>query len=141
MNFSTHNKYRQGAATTGAGTSEVDGDIIDMQNYEGVIWICKFGTAATGNQLQAQQGADSGMSDAADLIGTLTTVGSSDEIVYLDLYRPRERYVRCQVQRGTSTTIDWCIAIQYGPKKLPVDNDVAGTIAGERHISPAEGTV
>jgi hypothetical protein len=42
--------------------------------------------------------------------------------------------------RGTSTTIDWGIAIPYAARKKPVDNTVAGTIHGELHASPAEGT-
>jgi hypothetical protein len=134
-------KIMQGAATTAAGTSEVDGATIDTAGLEGVLFIAKFGTAATDNTLQAQQGADSGLSDAADLIGTSVAVGASDEIVWLDLYRPQERYVRVQVERGTSTTLDWCVALGYCPRVTPVDNTTAGTIAGEAHISPAEGTV
>ncbi len=140
MNLSTNTRYREGAATTAAGTTTINGAEVDMVGYEGVLWICKFGTAATDNQLKAQQDTVTGMAGAADLLGTLTTVGASDEIVYLDLYRPLERFVRVVVLRGTSTTIDWCVAIQYGPMKGPVDNDVAGTIAGELHIGLAEGT-
>ena len=141
MNLSRQVAIESGAATTGAGTTEVDGATIDTSGFEGVLFIAKFGTAASNNTLQAQQGAASNLSDAADLEGTSVTVGSSDELVYLDLYRPRERYVRIQAERGTSTTLDWCVAIKYGARKQPVDNDTAGTIAGEVHVSPAEGTV
>jgi hypothetical protein len=141
MNLSRQVKIAQGAATTTAGTSEIDGATIDMEGYEGVLFVAKFGTAAANNSLQAQQDSDSAMGSPADLEGTLVTVGASDEIVYLDVYKPTERYVRCQVERGTSTTLDWCVAIRYGARKLPVDNDTAGTIAGELHVSPAEGTV
>lgn len=139
MNLSKSVKISQGAATTTAGTSEVDGDGIDMSGYEGCLFICKFGTAASGNTLQAQQSQDN--SSYADLEGTLVTVGSSDEIVYLDLVKPQERYARVQAQRGTSSTLDWCVAIRYGARKVPVDNEIAGTIAGETSVSPAEGTV
>jgi len=140
MNLSNIVKMVEGAAVTAAGTSEVVGATIDMQNYEGVLFIAKFGTAASGNNLKAAQGEQSDMSDAADLKGTLVAVGASDEIVWLDLYRPEERYVRALIQRGTSSTLDWCIAIRYDPKKMPVDNTIAGTIAGEVHVSPIEGT-
>lgn len=129
---------KQAAATTAAGTTEIDGASIDMQDKEEVLFIAKFGTAATGNQLQAQQSADD--STWNDLEGTLTTVGSSDEIVWLNIVKPTDRYVRIQVERGTSTTLDWAVAIVGGAKKLPVDNTVSGTIAGEIHITPAEGT-
>lgn len=143
MNLSKQVAISQGAATTAAGTSEIDGAAIDMAGYEGCLFIAKFGTAATDNTLQAQQSTASG-SGYADLEGTLVTVGASDEIVYLDLVKPQEQYVRVQVERGTSTTLDWCVAIRYGAnggRKQPVDNDTAGTIAGEVHVSPAEGTV
>lgn len=128
-------------ATTGAGTSEIDGATIDTAGYEGVLFIAKFGTAASDNTLQAQQGAASDLSDAADLAGTSVGVGSSDEIVWVDLFRPLERYVRVQAERGTSTTLDWGVAILYGARTMAVDNATAGTIAGELHVSPAEGTV
>ena len=138
MSLANTHLIKQAAATTSAGTSEIDGAGIDMLGYEEVLFIAKFGTAATGNQLQAQQSQDD--SSYADLEGTLTTVGSSDEIVFLNLVKPAERYVRIQVERGTSTTLDWAVAILGGAHKLPVDNTVSGTIAGEIHISPAEGT-
>lgn len=142
MQLSNHVKIEQAAATTGAGTSEIDGATIDTAGYEGVLFIAKFGTAAADNTIQAQQGAASNLSDAADLAGTLVSLGgSSDEIVWLDLYRPQERYVRIQVERGTSTTLDWAVAIKYGARNTPVDNTTVGTIAGELSVSPAEGTV
>jgi hypothetical protein len=42
--------------------------------------------------------------------------------------------------RGTSTTLEWCVALKFGAHSMPVDNTVAGTIHGEAHVSPAEGT-
>lgn len=134
-------KIESALATTTAGTSEVDGTTIDTAGYEGVLFVAKFGTAASGNTLQAQQGAASDLSDAADLAGTSVTVGTSDELVWLDLFRPQERYVRVQAERGTSSTVDWGIALKYGARSQPVDNATAGTIAGEVHASPDEGTV
>jgi hypothetical protein len=141
MNLSTRVLIAGALATTTAGTSEIDGATIDTQGYEGVLFIAKFGTAAANNTLQAQQGALANASDMADLAGTSVGVGASDEIVWLDLNKPLERYVRVQAERGTSTTLDWGVAILYGPRTMPTDNTVAGTIHGEVSISPAEGTV
>lgn len=141
MQLSNKVKIESALATTAAGTTEIDGATIDTAGYEGVLFIAKWGTAAAGNFLQAQQGAASNLSDAADLEGTAVGVGASDEIVWLDLYRPRERYVRVQAERGTSSTLDWGVAIKYGARVTPVDNTTAGTIHGELAISPAEGTV
>lgn len=140
VNLSNAVLIKSALATTAAGTSTVTGATLDMQGYEGVLFIAKFGTAATDNQLKAAQGAASDMSDAADLLGTLVGVGASDELVWLDLFRPEERYVRVLALRGTSSTLDWGVALLYGASKEPVDNTVAGTIHGELHISPIEGT-
>lgn len=136
-------EIKSAAATTGAGTSDVNGSEIDMQNYEGVLFIAKFGTAASDNTIKAQQSAEQGGASPdvySDLAGTKVGVGSSDELVWLDIYRPRERFLRMVALRGTSTTLDWAVAIKYGPRKGPVDNTTAGTIHGEAHRSPAEGT-
>lgn len=140
MNLSSHSLFREGIATTGAGTTTINGTEMDMQNFDGVLFIIKFGTAATDNQIKAQQDVVTGMGGAADLLGTLVAVGASDEVLWLDVYRPRERFVRMVALRGTSTTIDWGVAIKYSGRKQPIDNAVAGTIAGELHVSPAEGT-
>ena len=129
----------QAAATTAAGTTEVDGAEIDMSAYEGVLFVVKFGTAAADNTISLQQ-TDTTTSYSADIAGSLITPGASDEIVWVDLYRPTSRYVRVQVQRGTSSTLDWAVAIRYGSHKGPVDNTTSGTIYGETLVSPADGT-
>jgi hypothetical protein len=46
--------------------------------------------------------------------------------------------VRCRVTRGTTTTIDTLVAIQYGPGQLGVAQAAAITL--EQHNVPAEGT-
>lgn len=140
MNLSNAVKISQAAATTTAGTSSVNGTALDMSGYEGVLFIAKFGTAASDNTIHAEQDTASGMGSAADLAGTSVGVGASDEIVWLDLYRPQERYVRMVADRGTSSTLDWAVALQYGSKSQPVDNTIAGTIHGELSVSPSEGT-
>lgn len=128
-------------ATTTAGTSTVTSSAIDMAGYENVICIAKFGTAAADNLLKAQQSSDDGSTDAySDLEGTSVGVGSSDEIVWLDIKRPAKRYIKFLALRGTSTTLDAGIVLRYGSRLLPVDNTTAGTIHGDQFVSPAEGT-
>lgn len=123
---------------TTAGTSAVNSGSVDMAGFEGVIFISSFGTAASNNTVEAAQSTDD--SSFSDLLGSSVTSGSSDEDVWIDVYRPQERYVRAEFARGTSSTLESIWAIQYGAKKLPVDNTTTGTIAGEAHVSPAEGT-
>lgn len=125
-----------------ADTAAVNSDGVDMdQNggYEGVLFLTSFGTPAANNTINAAQGADNS-ADWQDLTGTSVSSGTSDEDVWLDIYRPTDRYVRCEAARGTSTTLESIWAILYGPRSQSVDNTTSGTITGESHVSPAEGT-
>lgn len=141
MNFiSTTAKIRGIAATTTAGTSTVTSSAIDMAGFETAEALAKFGTAAADNTLKAQQSDDDGVADAySDLAGTLVGVGASDEYVWLAV-KPTKRYVKFLALRGTSSTLDDLVAFQGGAREMPVDNTIAGTIHGEAHAWPAEGT-
>lgn len=126
---------------TTAGTSTVTSDAVDTAGYEGCMFITSLGTAAANNTAKAQQSSDDGSTDSyADLEGTSVASGSSDEDVWVDVYKPRERYLKLVVARGTSSTLESIYAILYGPRVMPVDNTTTGTIVGEAHVSPAEGT-
>lgn len=125
-----------------AATSAVNSDIIDMQGFEGVIFLTRFGTAAADNSVKIQSGANSSLTDAADLEDTSVVSGAdpSNEAVYVDVYKPQERYVRLVASRGTSSTLGEIWAIKYGARKLPQTHAVSGTLTGETHVSPDEGT-
>lgn len=133
-------KLTKVADHSAAGVTDVTSAEVDMAGYEGVLFISSFGTAAANNTIKAQQDTVTGMASAADLLGTSVASGTSDEDVWLDIYRPRERFVRVVAARGTSSTLESIWAIQYGGRKQPVDNTTSGTIIGEAHTSPAEGT-
>ncbi|ODN68409.1 hypothetical protein [Methylobrevis pamukkalensis] len=127
-----------------AGQTDQNGAVLDMANFDGVMFIAAFGTLATGavTGLKAQQGQEANLADAADLAGSALDIAASDDnrLLVLDIFRPAERYVRAVVTRGTAdAVIDCVIAIQYGPRRGPVSQDA--TVAGyETHVSPAEGT-
>ena len=72
MNLIKNVKVTRALASVAAGTSDKNSSIIDMQNYEGVIFIAAFGAITSGavTSIKAQQGAASNMSDTADLAGT-----------------------------------------------------------------------
>ena len=124
-----------------ANTGDVTSDSVNMAGYEGVMFFASYGTAATDNLPNLETSNDDGSSDAfTDLAGTEVGVGSSDEDVWVDVINPREQYIRAIFARGTSTTLGDIWALRYGAKKKPVDNTTAGTIHGETHIGPAEGT-
>ncbi len=127
-----------------AGATAQNGTAVDMQNWEGVMFVALFGalTATQVTSIKAQQSTakSSGFSDLEN-----TEVGSLDDddgnkALVLDIKNPRERYVRCVVSRATANAvIDGVVAIQYGPRKMPAAHD-STVVASEAHAGPAEGT-
>ncbi len=126
-----------------AATTDVTCAEVDMAGFDGVLFLTSLGTAAANNTMKAQQDTATGMASAADIEGSAVDLGgASDEDLWLDVYRPRERFVRAVVVRGTSSTCENVWAIQYNAKDgLPISNLTAGTIYGKR-VGPfaAEGT-
>lgn len=131
------------AAATSADTALIS-DAVDMQGFDGVVFITTIATANAAVTLKAQQGnVLSGVNlDAskADLLGTSMVAGANGETLVLDIYRPTDRYVQAVVTRGAATAVGEIYAIQYGGAKRPHDNEVADVIMTETHVSPAEGT-
>lgn len=141
MQLSTEVKLTKVQNHTAAGTSAVTSDSVDMAGFEGVLFLTSFGTAAAGNTLKLQQSSDDGDQDAwSDVAGSSVTSGDSDEDVYIDVFRPTKQFVRVVAARGTSSTLESIWALQYEGSTRPVDNTIAGTIVGELHLSPAEGS-
>lgn len=128
-----------------AGTTASNGAAIDCSDCEGVMFVAQFGTltatAVTG--IKAQQSDDNaGSDDYTDLEGSAQAIADtgSNKCLVLDVYRPRKRYVRAVVTRGTANAvIDGVIAIKYGLRKLAPSLDT--TVAAKKQVSsPAEGT-
>lgn len=139
MNLSKTHKVILAKAGQSADTTTVTSDAIDMANFEGCQFVGSIGTANAGNYAKVQQSSDDAAADAyADLTGTKNTPGDDGDSFLIDIYRPRERYLKCVVTRGASTTTGDIYAILYGPKKKPVSH--GSTIDAETHASPAEGT-
>lgn len=126
-----------------AGTSAVDSSAVDMTGYDGVLFVTSFGTANANNTVKLAVSATSGGS-YADLAGTSVASGSSDEDVWIDMTGgvadAAKPFVRLTAARGTSSTLESIYAIQYKARSLKQTNSVTGTIVGEQHNAPAEGT-
>lgn len=125
-----------------AATTEVTSDPIDMQGFEGVLFVTRFGTAADGNFIKVQQGNEVALGDAHDLKGTKVISGTdpSNEVCAVDIYKPTKRYLRLHATRGTSSTLGDTYAIQYQARKAPPVSTLAGTLIIETRVSPEEGT-
>lgn len=127
-----------------SGSADREGAVLDMKGWDGVLVIAQFGAIATGavTSIKMQQGAAANLSDAADLAGTAQTVADDDDskIKYIDLYQPRERYVRAVVDKdATNACAETVTYVQYRGLEVPAAAHGTG-VAGEAHQSPAEGT-
>lgn len=145
LNLSKEVKVTRVLNAVAAGVSDQNGSVIDMANFDGVVFIAGFGTITSGaaTSIKVQQGKLANGSDMADLEGTGLAIADDDDdkLAALDVYRPQERYVRLVVVRGTqNAVIDGVIALQYKGRKAPVTHDATTVVGTELHISPDEGT-
>lgn len=127
-----------------AGTTDITGATLDMANFEGVLMVVTFGAIVTNavTSIKAQQDSASGMGTAADLEGTAQTVADDDDekTFYINIHKPRERYVRLYVDRATqNATVASATYYQYGARTTPVPSH-GSNVSGEAFVSPAEGT-
>lgn len=128
-----------------AATGTVTSDVLDTAGYDSVLFLTKLGTLTANTVVTAklQQGAESDMSDAADLLGTSIAPDDDDDnkLVIHDINRPQERYLRVVVARGTANAvIENITAVLYNTRTGPVSQSTSYVADSEFHLSPAEGT-
>lgn len=132
-------------AATAAGQTEINGAAVDLSGYEGVMFVAHFGVITVNGvqSLSADQGATSGTATDA-IAGSKVVVADDDDekVAILDIYRPRDRWVRPVIARATADSIvNGCVAYLYGAKKEPPAADGSEAAAGRTLLaSPAEGT-
>jgi hypothetical protein len=133
-------KVTEVLGATVANTTTIPTAEVDMSGYENVVFLCSLGTSAADNGMKVQQDTVTGMGSAADLLGSSVLCNGTGKVVMTEIVKPRERFVRGSVLRGTSTTINSVFAIQFGKRSVPHNNSVTNVQNAEVHVSPAEGT-
>ena len=122
-NFSKGVKCTLVQAPLASGTSDPASNYVDMSGYEGVCFVGLVGTAGTGatatltvQDCTASTGTFANMSTGSAQVAT--TGGLDDKFLMVDVYRPRARYVKTKLTRGTSNVeYGGTIALQYGARK------------------------
>ena len=116
--------------STAAGTTAINGSILDMQGFETVVGECLLGalTATQVTSLKAQAGNLANGSDMADLAGAVTANAAdadSNKLLVLEVVKPTAfRYLRFVVNRGTANAaVDGVVATQYATHKGPESDD------------------
>lgn len=118
-------------------TTTVDGAALDMAGWDGAVFIVRLGSPATNNNLRIRQ-CDTTGGTYADLEGTLVGNHATDNPLIVDVFRPREQFLKYQITRGTTSTVDIVTIIQY-KGRTKGQSQPSGTQI-ERWASPAEGT-
>lgn len=112
-----------------AGSTNVNGTVIDMAGYDGALIIATLGTltATQVTKLKAQDGSQSGGGDQADIAGAETAAaadGDSNKALILDVWQPRKRYLRPVLERGTANAVlASIVVILYRGRVRPVTPD------------------
>ena len=128
------------AGSRTAGQTAINGAMVDMQGYEGVVAVVEMGTiAATAVTSIKWQQSDT--TDFSDLEGTGIDIADDgdNEIFVSELYKPTKRYVRVVVDRGTANAaLRAATYIQYKARTAPVTQGTG--VNSELNVGPAEGT-
>jgi hypothetical protein len=126
-----------------AGVTVLTTDIVDMQGFSAVCFIIKLGAVVDAGTILATLYQDTaaamGTEAAVDnTVGIATTSTDSEQVLVLDVIKPKERYLRLKVARTTqNSTVDSIIAILYNPARIPVTQP-ATVDASTLSVSPAE---
>jgi hypothetical protein len=78
MSLSETVKIIKVADHSAAGTSAVTSAVVDTAGHRGCLFLTSFGTAAANNTVKAQSGTNPTVTDAADLVGTSLSSGTSE---------------------------------------------------------------
>lgn len=123
-------------APTATGTTTISSAAYDMTGFDGITFIVRLGSPASNNSIKVNQSSTSGGS-YTDLTGTSVT-GATNNAKAVSVFGPTKQFVKCSVVRGTTTTIDTLVAIQWKGKGVhPV---AQSNLDYEEWVAPAEGT-
>lgn len=129
-------------AAGAAGTSAINGTTVDLSGFEEILVVVQVGPVVSGavTSLKWQEGDDSGLSDAADVLGTSVTIADDDdnEVKFLHIIKPRKRYGRVVVSRATQNATVAAMYFLAGARTVPATDGTG--VEGESHVSPALGT-
>lgn|SRR5574338_723965 len=86
---------------------QVSGVGVDMQGWDGVLFVLNLGTIDAAVDMAAYRDDNSSFTSATLITGAAVTqvpATGDGQIVGVDVYRPSERYVRARITVGNGTT-------------------------------------
>jgi hypothetical protein len=126
-------KFLWNKAAVAAGTSDQDGAVVDMADFDTVLAVVQLGTVVDGSVLELQwQGsaAANGSSPTTEATtGAVTAATSSNKLLVLEVQRSAYRYGFPRLKRGTqNATVMGFLVIQGRPRTGPVTKDASALL-------------
>jgi hypothetical protein len=90
-----------------SNNTQVNGNGVDMQGWDGVLFILNLGTIDAAVDMALFSDTTSAFSSATAVTGAAITqvpATGDGQIVAIDLYRPTERHVRARITVASGTT-------------------------------------
>jgi len=118
-------KVAQGGTNVAAGSTDSNGDVIDVSGCSSVCFAVLFGTitgsAVTGVKVQAGSAANgSDMADVTNSAISVADTNSGKTILSTEIFSPTKRYYRCVVTRATqNAVINGIVALLGRPSVAP----------------------
>lgn len=134
MNLLNEVKITRVANAAAAAQTEVLSSVLDMQGYDGVMFVALLGdiTATSVLTLTAKGNTASSTSSPTPVTQAATaafTAGASDadnKVLVVDVFDPALRYVFASLTRTTANAVvDGIIAIQYTAELRPTTHDAS----------------
>ncbi len=138
-NLSTGVKVVRVSNAVAAGTSLITpaAGVQLTGGFQGVRFLFLFGTLSAGavTSCKVQESNDGGVLDPyADILGSHVTVvqaTGSNQIAWIDVYRPAKTWILPVVVRGTGNAVlDGIVADLYGAATIPTVNDQTTVMGG-----------
>lgn len=117
-----------------AAQTAIDSSILDMQGYEGVMFIALTGDVTTTSALTLTVKGNTAnhltvptpITQKATTLFTADGTSADDKALVVDLYKPALRYVFANLTRTTANAVvGGIIAIQYQAGNKPTTNDAS----------------
>lgn len=132
MSLTKNVKITRVSNAAAAAQTAIESSILDMHGFDGVLFVALLGdvsdTCVLG--LAAEQNDENSGSGMATLAGAVSfTAGATsadNKMLVLDVYKPRQQFVRAKLTRTTAdAVVSGIVAIQYGATSLPTSHDAA----------------
>lgn len=121
LNLATETELRRHSNAVAAGQTVITpSNGIDMAGFNGVMFVCSFGAIAAGAETSIEVHESDDDSSYSLITGSNKAVAATDDnkVGYIEILRPRKRYLKCIVNRATGdATLDSILAILHSGRR------------------------